>query len=329
MDRDLRLGAPDRGAARPPYPSCPYPRNERRKFSPQSQPRAENGPRRPKPNPDPLGPPHPHRCGGSVLLRPLVWFLSALDKTLAMVHRNVFAPSMPNDTDRSKGTPVHLVTSERDAAQGAPAASSPLIRQKEEENKMKCFPDSARQTLLPALTAWTRRMQKTVAYLVLLVFMKIMMVASADAQEQKTVNIIGYTHGACLVDGKKLRPVYADNGLVSTTSAGAYWNCENVINSGIIWCKKAVRLNYSWQNEKYTKCLEIFESWVPECISHYESQRGKCEETLQKASGKNDSADCKFAKQTFADYQSACNGGDSNACGILPQALAIVEQTCR
>ena len=44
-DRDVRLGAPDRGAARPPYPSCPYPRNERRKFSPQSQPRAENGPR--------------------------------------------------------------------------------------------------------------------------------------------------------------------------------------------------------------------------------------------------------------------------------------------
>ena len=36
--------------------------------------------RRPKPNPDLLRPPHPHGCGGSVLLRPLVWFLSALDR---------------------------------------------------------------------------------------------------------------------------------------------------------------------------------------------------------------------------------------------------------
>ena len=36
--------------------------------------------RRPKPNPDPLGPPHPHARGGSVLLRPLVWFLPALDR---------------------------------------------------------------------------------------------------------------------------------------------------------------------------------------------------------------------------------------------------------
>ena len=34
--------------------------------------------RRPEPNPDPLGPPHHHGRAGSVLLRPLVWFLSAL-----------------------------------------------------------------------------------------------------------------------------------------------------------------------------------------------------------------------------------------------------------
>ena len=41
--------------------------------------------RRPKPNPDPLGPPHPHGCGGNVLLRPLVWFLSALDRPAVAV----------------------------------------------------------------------------------------------------------------------------------------------------------------------------------------------------------------------------------------------------
>ena len=43
------------------------------------RPPCVSGSRRPKPNPDPLRPPHPHGCGGSVLLRPLVWFLSALD----------------------------------------------------------------------------------------------------------------------------------------------------------------------------------------------------------------------------------------------------------
>ena len=39
--------------------------------------------RRPKANPDLLGPPHPHGRGGSILLRPLVWFLSALDTRAA------------------------------------------------------------------------------------------------------------------------------------------------------------------------------------------------------------------------------------------------------
>ena len=43
------------------------------------RPPCVSGSRRPKPNPDPLGPPHPHGRGGSVLLRPLDWFLSALD----------------------------------------------------------------------------------------------------------------------------------------------------------------------------------------------------------------------------------------------------------
>ena len=45
------------------------------------RPPCVSGSRRPKPNPDPLGPPHPHGRGGSVLLPPfLVWFYSALDR---------------------------------------------------------------------------------------------------------------------------------------------------------------------------------------------------------------------------------------------------------
>ena len=44
MDRDVRLGAPDRGTARPSHPLCPYPGNERRELPPQPQPRAETSP---------------------------------------------------------------------------------------------------------------------------------------------------------------------------------------------------------------------------------------------------------------------------------------------
>ena len=39
-----------------------------------------SGCHRPRPHPDPLRPSHPEGRGGSVLLRPLVWFLSALDR---------------------------------------------------------------------------------------------------------------------------------------------------------------------------------------------------------------------------------------------------------
>lgn len=152
----------------------------------------------------------------------------------------------------------------------------------------------------------------------------------STAQEHRTVTIIGYTHGACLVDAKKLRPVGADDGHISEypVSERAYWNCEDRIKAGIIGCERAVTLYYSWQNEKYPGCRKIFESWVPECISHYEEQRKKCK-TFQAQTGGNESSDCKFSKRTFAGYQSACDGGDSNACGILSQASAIVEQTCR
>ena len=52
--------------------------------------RSHTGTRRTKPNPDLLGPPHPHGRGGNLLLRPLVWFLFALegrDDELQITHR--------------------------------------------------------------------------------------------------------------------------------------------------------------------------------------------------------------------------------------------------
>ena len=198
----------------------------------------------------------------------------------------------------------------------------------------ECCPDSARQVLPTALTALTGGMRegKVVLKLALLAILQLMVLTPTGTQAQDTVKIAGYTHGTCLVDGKRLRPIFAADGLRSTTHVNADWNCEDVINSGILSCKRAVRHQYSRDDQKYPKCLEIFESWVPECIAHYESQRGKCEQAMRKAnevSGKSDSPDCKYAKQMFSGYESACNSGDSNACGILPQASDIVKQTCR
>ena len=39
VDRGVRLRAPDRGAARPPHPPCPYPGNERRQLPAQPEPK--------------------------------------------------------------------------------------------------------------------------------------------------------------------------------------------------------------------------------------------------------------------------------------------------
>ena len=46
--------------------------------------------RRHKPSPDLLGPPHPDDRGGSIFLRPLVWFLSALDRR----HSPLYSPKI-------------------------------------------------------------------------------------------------------------------------------------------------------------------------------------------------------------------------------------------
>ena len=99
-------GSPDRGVARPTDPSRPYPGTERPELPPQPQPRAQQGlddlicasppagncaratPSlrfRLTPPPASSRPPRtisPEGRGGSVLLRPLVWFLSALDSDL-------------------------------------------------------------------------------------------------------------------------------------------------------------------------------------------------------------------------------------------------------
>ena len=198
----------------------------------------------------------------------------------------------------------------------------------------ECRPDSVRQVLPTAPSALTGGMWegKIVLKLGLFAILQLMVFAPTGTQAQDTVEITGYTHGTCLVDGKKLRPKFADDGLRTTTHVNADWNCEDVINSGILGCKSAVRHIYDRDDQKYPKCREIFESWVPGCIAHYENQRGKCEQAIlmaNEASGKSDSPDCKYAKQVFSGYESACNSGDSNACGILPQASDIVKQTCR
>lgn len=154
-----------------------------------------------------------------------------------------------------------------------------------------------------------------------------------DAQEEK-VSIVNYAHGACVVDGQRFRPQFAEDGLVSQTLPSSYWNCEDVINSGILNCERAIRHIYSFDDEKFPACLKIFESWVPLCIAHYENQRGRCETALKahkdrSQPSRNESSDCKFARKTFEGYQSACNDGNSNACGVLTQAEAIVKDTCR
>ena len=110
VDRDVRYRAPYRGAARPTDPSRPYPGNERPDLPPQPQSRAKTGRYdlicasppagncawatpslrfRLTPPPASSRPPrtiHPEGRGGSVLVRPLVWFLSALDNLFCGCH---------------------------------------------------------------------------------------------------------------------------------------------------------------------------------------------------------------------------------------------------
>ena len=122
--------------------------------------------------------------------------------------------------------------------------------------------------------------------LICFVITGLMTVTAVSAQTKGTVEIVGYTHGACIVDGKELRPAFADEGYVSKTHVDSYWNCDNVIGAGIVGCTSAVEHTFSMYEKKYPQCLELFRSWVPECIAHYEAQRPKCEAAIQRYAAK-------------------------------------------
>lgn len=73
--------------------------------------------------------------------------------------------------------------------------------------------------------------------------------------------------------------MWVDNGHNSKhrLPKSGYWDCEDTKNSGTIDCERADTHVYSFHNEKYPGCLELFRSRVSECIEHYERQRHKCD----------------------------------------------------
>ena len=179
------------------------------------------------------------------------------------------------------------------------------------------------------------RLKTIIVSLALVLFAEIITLAPANTQEHETVEIYGYTHRACLVDGEKLRPMLADNGYRSEHRRGSHWTCEDTINSGVIGCERAVLHVSSWQNDQYPECLKIFRSWVPECIAHYEAQRHKCKAlqtktNKQASSDKQESSECETAKQALAVIQSTCNEGDSMTCGsLLAQVSELIKYACQ
>ena len=164
----------------------------------------------------------------------------------------------------------------------------------------------------------------------------ILSMPKASAQNKnEEVQIQHYTHAGCTIAGQRYLPAGADSGLVAT-----FWiprqkrNCLDAVDRMRIDCGLATDFQstnpdgHPWApGEKDSQCLGVFMSEIPRCIDHYESQRPKCEGPRRES--KKESSDCKFARQTLGSYESACRSGDENACGILPQALAIVDQTCR
>ena len=123
------------------------------------------------------------------------------------------------------------------------------------------------------------RYGKTLVSISCSILVSLSTITIAQSQDNKIVEIVGYTHGACIVGGEELRPMWADDGHISRhrVPKSGYWDCEDTINTGIIGCERAVTHVYSFHNEKYPECLKLFESWVSECKEHYERQRHKCD----------------------------------------------------
>ena len=99
---------------------------------------------------------------------------------------------------------------------------------------------------------------------------------------------------------------------------------------GCEWAKDFSPTNpdgHPWApGEKDRRCINVFRDEIPRCIEHYEDQKSKCEGS--KRESRRESSDCRFAKQTYDGYKSACQSGNQSVCELLPQASAIVEQTC-
>ena len=73
-------------------------------------------------------------------------------------------------------------------------------------------------------------------------------------------------------------------------------------------------------------CIENADGYTPVQTAGHNTRLASL---LDDSDCRAESPDCRFAKETFDTYKSACQGGNRDACGILAQASAIVEETCR
>ena len=174
-----------------------------------------------------------------------------------------------------------------------------------------------------------------VGFAVLIILVGMPKASAQNKNEEVEVKIQHYTHAGCTIAGQRYLPRYTSNGLIAT-----FWiprqkrNCLDMIarsRATCEWARAFQSINPDgrpWEpGEKDSRCLGVFMNEIPRCINYYESQRPKCEGPRRES--KKESSDCKFARQTMGSYESACQSGDENACGILPQALAYVDQACR
>ena len=153
--------------------------------------------------------------------------------------------------------------------------------------------------------------------------------------QEGTVIIQHYEHSGCMVGGQRVLPTFADGGGKSEfRMPEESERCFDLIKTGVVTCEWATEFlsvnpqGHPWKpGEKELGCLEVFRQEIAPCKSHYETQRPKCERPRREP--RVESADCKFARQTFAGYEAQCQSGNRDTCGILDQARAIVEQACR
>ena len=101
--------------------------------------------------------------------------------------------------------------------------------------------------------------------------------AGADAEDIKTrINL--YVHRGCEVDGQRLKPALADDG-----GAASFWvprqrrACLDTIRRHVTGCSMATSFATNTDDAKYPECLPVFAAESNSCITHYESQKAKCD----------------------------------------------------